>query len=60
MEEGFAQSRDTLEGIGEIPGQVSADIDRTHQLVMGGINDFADQQRASLAVPPEEAPEESL
>jgi hypothetical protein len=62
VEEGFNQSRDVLEGIGKISGQLSSDMDRTFQLVIGGINNFADEQHQSLAVepPPEEAVDEPL
>lgn len=57
VEEGFTQSRDLLEGIGEISGQVSDDINRTYTLVMQGLDDFAADQRAAL--PPEPAPEDA-
>ena len=56
VEEGFTQSRDLLEGIGKISGQVSDDINRTYELVMQGLDDFASTQRASLT--PEPAPED--
>ncbi|MBQ38810.1 MAG: DUF5610 domain-containing protein [Candidatus Latescibacteria bacterium] len=62
VEEGFAQSRDVLEGIGKISGQVSDDIDETYHLVMGGIDSFVVEQQESLAPvpPPEEAPDDPL
>jgi hypothetical protein len=61
VDEGFAQSRDLLEGLGEISEETAADIDRTYGLVMGGIDDFDRAERESLMAPPAEeaeAPEE--
>lgn len=62
VDEGFQQSRDLLEGIGKISGKVAEDIDETYSLVMSGIDDFAQEQRDSLAPvpPPEEVPEEPM
>jgi hypothetical protein len=60
VEEGFAQSRDILEGIGQISSGVSDDIDQTYDLVMQGIDDFAEGQRLSLAEQVSEASADPL
>jgi len=54
VEEGFADAREVLEGIGRIPDQVSQDMDRTLELTMEGIDAFAEEQRTLMAPPPEE------
>jgi len=54
VEEGFAQAGDILSGIGNTPGRVADDIDRTHELVMQGIDRFAEEQRDLMVPPPEE------
>lgn len=58
--EGFAQAGDILTGIGNTPGKVADDIDRTQQLVMQGIDRFADEQRDLMVPPPEEGEAPSL
>ena len=59
VDEGSKQSRDLLEGIGRISSQVTEEVDRTYRLVMQGIDDFSDRERAALAAP-EEVVEEPL
>ena len=60
VEEGFAQAGDILAGIGNTPGKVADDIDRTQELVMQGIDRFADEQRDLMVPPPEEGEAPSL
>ena len=51
VEQGFAEARDILEGIGDSSPGVASDIDATFNLVMGGIDEFADEQHSGLAEP---------
>ena len=48
VEEGFADARSIIEGIGPIREGVAADIDETFELTMRGIDEFAEQQREAL------------
>jgi hypothetical protein len=62
VKEGFTQAKGILEGIGEIPGGVSDDIETTFILVMSGIDAFGeeDEEDAPLdaPVPPPEVIDE--
>ncbi len=49
VEAGFNNARDILGKIGDISGEIEADIDETFQLAMKGIDDFAAEQRGVLA-----------
>jgi hypothetical protein len=49
VEEGFEDAGKILQGIGRISAEVQGGIDKTHELVMKGIEDFADQQKKALA-----------
>ena len=60
VDEGFQQSRDLLDGIGKISSQVAEGVDRTYNLVMQGLDDFAARERESLATPEEAPVEEPL
>ena len=51
VEQGFAEARDILEGIGDSSPGVASDIDATFNLVMGGIDEFAEEQHSGLAEP---------
>ena len=59
-EEPLLAQRDILEGIGQISSGVSDDIDQTYDLVMQGIDDFAEGQRLSLAEQVSEASADPL
>jgi len=60
VEQGFAEARDMLEGIGDIKSETASNIDATFSLVMSGIDEFAQEQHSGLAEPqsPDEQPEE--
>jgi len=62
VEQGFAEARDVLKGIGDLSSSASNDIDSTFNLVMSGIDDFAQEQHAGLAEPasPQEQEQDSL
>lgn len=51
VEEGFADAKEILSGIGRIPAQVEADMDRTLELTMAGMDRFADEQLQVLSRP---------
>ena len=44
VEEGFAEAREILSGIGKIPQEVGASIDETFELTMKGIDEFKEEQ----------------
>ena len=48
VEAGFQDASDILGKIGDISGDIEADIDETFQLAMKGIDDFAAEQRGVL------------
>lgn len=48
VDEGFSGARDLLSRVGEVPDEVNEGIDRTHDLVMQGIDNFASEQRQAL------------
>jgi hypothetical protein len=48
VEAGFSDAREILGKIGNISGDIEADIDETFQLAMKGIDDFAEEQRGVL------------
>jgi len=60
VDEGFAQAGDVLSGIGSTPGRLTDDIDRTHDLVMQGIDQFAEEQQNLMVPPPAEGEAPSL
>ena len=49
VKKGFEDAGQILSGIGQISTEVQGGIDKTHALVMKGIDDFAAQQKQSLA-----------
>lgn len=49
VEKGFDDAGQILKGIGELSGEVQGGIDKTFDLVMKGIDDFADQQKQAIA-----------
>lgn len=53
VEEGFADSKEILSGIGRVPEQVTRDIDKTLELAMAGIEAFAEEQLSLMAEVPE-------
>jgi len=52
VEKGFEDAREIFKGIGQISGEVQGGIDKTHELVMKGLDDFADREKKALAEPP--------
>ena len=62
VQQGFAEARDIMKGIGELSSSASNDIDSTFNLVMSGIDGFAQEQHAGLAEPasPQEQEQDSL
>ena len=60
VEEGFEESNEILSGIGRIPEGVTQDIDRTLELTMQGIDEFAEEQESAMAPPPAEGDAPSL
>lgn len=61
VEEGFAQAREILKGIGRISSAVAEDMDRTFDLVMKGIEDWArERHEALLESPPQDEEEAAL
>ncbi len=59
VEQGFAEARDILEGIGDISPETASNIDATFNLVMSGIDEFAEEQHSGLEelASPDEQPE---
>lgn len=53
VEAGFQDARDILGKIGDLSGEIEADIEETFQLAMKGIDDFAAEQRRVLENPAE-------
>jgi len=49
VEKGFQDAGEILKGIGQISGEVQGGIDKTHELVMKGLDDFADREKKALA-----------
>lgn len=60
VEEGFADAKEILSGIGRIPAQVGEDMDRTLELTMAGIDRFADEQLQVLSMPNPDDVEDGL
>ncbi len=62
VEQGFAEARDILEGIGDISPDTASNIDATFNLVMSGIDEFAEEQHSGLEelASPDEQPEDNL
>jgi hypothetical protein len=44
IEKGFKEARDILEGLQVLGGDVAANIDKTYELVMKGLDDFVAKQ----------------
>ena len=40
IEQGFAEARDILDGLGVLEGDIKADVDRTYELVQDGLSAF--------------------
>lgn len=45
IEQGFAEAREILDGLGVLEGDIAANIDRTFELVQEGLNSFLEQFR---------------
>jgi len=53
IEKGFKEARDILQGLKVLDGDIAANIDKTYELVMKGLEDFT----ASFSKPADEPPE---
>jgi hypothetical protein len=51
VEEGFREARDILKALNVLEGDIAGNVDRTYELVMKGLDDFATR----MARPPEDA-----
>jgi len=49
IEQGFAEARDILDGLGVLQGDIASNIDKTYELVQQGLQNFADQFKAQAA-----------
>jgi hypothetical protein len=50
IEQGFAEARDILDGLGVLEGKIKEDVDRTYELVQAGLQRF--EQEAVTQAPP--------
>lgn len=46
IEKGFKEARDILQGLQVLNGDIASNIDKTYELVMKGLDDFASSQKA--------------
>lgn len=46
IEKGFKEARDILQGLQVLNGDIASNIDKTYELVMKGLDDFASNQKA--------------
>lgn len=46
IEKGFKEARDILQGLQVLNGDIATNIDKTYELVMKGLDDFASSQKA--------------
>ncbi|WP_255756172.1 DUF5610 domain-containing protein [Massilia sp. erpn] len=56
FEKGFKEARDILQGLKVLGGDISANIDKTYELVQKGYADFVSSRRAANAEKPEQTP----
>jgi hypothetical protein len=47
IDQGFAEARDILDGLGVLQGDISANTDRTYQLIQDGLGRFEEKARNS-------------
>jgi len=47
IDQGFQEARDILDGLGVLQGDISANTDRTYQLIQDGLNRFEEKTRNS-------------